>query len=192
MKKIVLLAATALVLTSCALPDIEVDSRSPEPASTATASVASEAPSAPSPTDSPSQEPVADPSAEADEPTDAPAEPTFKRVSARQWKQILKDPDSHFGEHYLIYGVITQFDAATGVDSFRADTGPRRTLDWYDYDDNTFLIGDEEDLADFVEGDIFAAKVTGAGSLTYDTQIGGSTTVPQFTIWKIKRIGQSE
>lgn len=113
----------------------------------------------------------------------------YVRVSSRTWKQIAKNPDAYTGKQLLVYGVITQFDAATGQDLFRADAGPYRSLDWYDYDTNALFGGSESRLADFVEDDIFAAKVIVVGSYTYDTQIGGSTTVPMFKIVAIKRIG---
>lgn len=40
--------------------------------------------------------------------------------------------------------------------------------------------GDESKLANFVQDDIIYAKVVSLGSYSYDTQIGGGTTVPLF------------
>jgi hypothetical protein len=49
----------------------------------------------------------------------------------------------------------------------------------FDYDTNTMLTGDTELLSDLVEDDEFRANVVVDGSHSYDTQIGGHTTVPQ-------------
>lgn len=99
-------------------------------------------------------------------------------MSARQWKLIAKNPDAYLGKHYVVYGRVTQFDAATGTETFRADVAHRRMSDEYDYETNTMLSGSESDLTNLVEDDIFRADVTVLGSLSYDTQIGGQTTVP--------------
>ncbi|WBC08377.1 hypothetical protein [Micromonospora sp. WMMA1947] len=81
---------------------------------------------------------------------------------------------------------MTQFDAATGTDTFRADVAHRRMSDEFDYETNTILSGSGTDLADLVEDDIFRAKVIVLGSFSYDTQISGSTTVPLLQIDSIK------
>ncbi|MBM2621062.1 hypothetical protein JIG36_36735 [Actinoplanes sp. LDG1-06] len=111
---------------------------------------------------------------------------TFKRLSAREWKKIAKTPDDYIGKTYVVYGVVTQFDAATGPDGFRADADGVRHRDEYDYDTNSLFLGDAALLADLVEDDQFVAKVTVAGSYSYDTQIGGSTTAPQFYVASIQ------
>ena len=51
--------------------------------------------------------------------------------------------------------------------------------------------GDADDLSDVVEDDVFKATVTVLGSYSYDTQIGGNTTVPHLQINKIKVIGNN-
>lgn len=85
-----------------------------------------------------------------------------------------------------MYGRVTQFDAATGTDTFRADVAHRRMAEKYDYETNTMLSGSESDLANLVEDDIFRANVMVLGSYSYDTQIGGSTTVPLLQVDSIK------
>jgi hypothetical protein len=49
----------------------------------------------------------------------APAAPqpakTPKAITARDWAKIAKDPGSHVGEAIIVYGEVTQFDAATGT-----------------------------------------------------------------------------
>ncbi|QIV88371.1 hypothetical protein D3791_15410 [Glutamicibacter mishrai] len=62
----------------------------------------------------------------------------------------------------------------------------------YDYEHNSmFTAGDRlldcEILDDFVADDIVQVTATVLGSLTYDTTIGGSTTVPKFQVVKIKQ-----
>jgi hypothetical protein len=136
-----------------------------------------------------------EPSASATEPaapTPAPAKTVYKKLSTRGFQKLAKDPDSYAGDTYIIWGEITQFDSATGVDTFRADTGAKKKKPSYgfvNYAQNAILTGDESSLSDYVEGDLFRAKVTVVGSYTYDTQIGGSTTVPEFQVDSISRYG---
>lgn len=70
----------------------------------------------------------------------------------------------------------------------RADLGlPRRADDWDDYEHNSVgFAGDGESdcpvLDPFVTDDEVKLWVTTGGSLSDDTQIGGSTTVPTYLI----------
>ncbi|MBU2668289.1 hypothetical protein KOI35_32735 [Actinoplanes bogorensis] len=111
---------------------------------------------------------------------------TFEKLTAREWKKVAKSPDDYLGDHYVVYGVVTQFDAATGSDSFRADVDGVRRASEYDYDTNTMFVGESSVLADLVEDDRFTAKVTVLGSYDYETQIGGSTTVPQLHVVSVQ------
>jgi hypothetical protein len=45
-----------------------------------------------------------------------------------------------------------------------------------------FFTGSDALFADFVQDDVVLVGATGLGSYTYDTQIGGSTTVPLFEV----------
>jgi hypothetical protein len=115
----------------------------------------------------------------------------YKPLSPRQWQLIAKDPDAHMGEAYTVYGVITQFDSATGTDTFRADVDATHHTDDFDYSldgVNTILTGYESDFDNFVQDDEFKAKVTILGSLSYETQIGGETNVPQLMVDDIELI----
>ena len=97
-----------------------------------------------------------------------------------------------WGEAIIIYGRVSQFDAATGTDSFRADVDGvrhRPSYGYVDYPTNTVLAGDVLALADLVEDDLFTAKVTVSGSTSYDTQIGGETTVPSLRVASITVTG---
>ncbi|GAB3069004.1 hypothetical protein [Micromonospora schwarzwaldensis] len=121
--------------------------------------------------------------------TTPPAKPkpvVYGKLTERQWKLIAKNPDSYTGRTYVVYGQVTQFDAATGTDAFRANVGGRNLTYEFEYDTNTLLQGDAGRLSDLVQDDEFQAKVTVLGSFSYDTQIGGETTVPLLRVDSIK------
>ncbi|MEO3743108.1 hypothetical protein [Plantactinospora sp. B5E13] len=135
----------------------------------------------------PTGTPTATPTPAATPTTSKPsARPTYRTLSARQWKLLAKDPDSYVGRTYLVYGVVTQFDAATGDDTFRADVGPKNMADDWDYETNTLLTGTTRQLRNVVDDDEFRANVTVLGSFSYDTQVGGNTTVPLLRIDSIR------
>ena len=148
----------------------------------------------------PSDEPSAEPSETASESPSAstapqPSKKSYKELSSRNFKLLAKDPDAYIGDTYVIYGEITQFDAATGTDTFRADTGPKKlriSYGYVDYDQNSMLNGVEGTLKKLVEGDCFKAKVTVLGSFSYDTQNGGNTTVPLFQVDSISVYGSTD
>lgn len=120
--------------------------------------------------------------------------PVFTDIDSRTWALIARDPDAHSGEMYRVYGHVTQADSATGIDTIRADVDGQPHDDWYDYEVNTIitdLLG-VNDLATVVEGDMFMAEVTVVGSFTYDTQIGGSTTVPLLSLHSITVTGHED
>ncbi|GAA1877615.1 hypothetical protein GCM10009715_25430 [Paeniglutamicibacter psychrophenolicus] len=114
-------------------------------------------------------------------------------VSARKLAKLVKNPDNYKGDVIVVYGEITQFDAATGTCSFRANIANSRKYETWDYEYNSlFTAGDGvEDcpaLDDFVADDQVKMTATSLGSLSYDTQIGGSTTVPYFQVEKISML----
>ena len=152
----------------------------------ATASVAASAPAAAS---------VPAATTKAPEPvrttTAPPAPKDYAAISARDFKLLAKDPDAYAGKAYTIYGYVSQFDSATGTEGFRANTGATKVKasSWYEFDQNSVLTGDEDVLAEIVEDDLFQAKVVVTGSYSYDTQIGGSTTVPSFAVQEITVYG---
>ncbi len=127
--------------------------------------------------------------------TTAPVNPVYRTLTAHGWAQIAKDPDAHAGETYIVYGEVTQFDAATGQSAFRADAGGVRQypddIGYVSYPTNTVLDGDAGTLSPVVENDLFTAKVEVTGSLSYDTQIGGSTTVPELQVDSITVTGHA-
>lgn len=118
-----------------------------------------------------------------------------KTITARDWAKIAKDPDAHKGETIVVYGQVTQFDSATGTDSFRANVdGVKHKVSYgyADYDTNTVLTSAGANLGDVVNRDLFRAEVVVVGSLSYDTSLGGSTTVPQLAVTKIDAIGTAK
>lgn len=104
---------------------------------------------------------------------------SYPAITSRQYALLVKDPDAHIGQKFRIYGYVTQFDAATGPESFLADTATTRGGDWYDYDTNTLISAENANLfKNVVEDDLVTLYVEVLGSESYDTQIGGNTTVP--------------
>ena len=118
---------------------------------------------------------------------------THSALTDNGWALIAKDPDSHSGEGYVVYGEITQFDSATGNDMFRADVGGTYqapdSIGFVNYPTNTFLTGDPGMLANYVQGDTFRADITVTGSYTYTDTMGGSTTVPELQVDSITKTG---
>lgn len=125
-----------------------------------------------------------------------PPSPTFKKITAREWGQIVRNPDAHAGEAYVVYGYVTQADAATGDEAIRASVDGvrhRGEYGWLDYEDNTMLSdGGAPGFADLVNDDIFQAHVVVLGSFDYETALGGETTVPLLDVHKVKVIGTAE
>jgi hypothetical protein len=125
------------------------------------------------------------------EPTVAPPPlPTsYATLTARAWSLLVKAPDNYIGKGYKVWACITQFDAATGLDSFRGQASYAKQAYWFTDGVNTFFTGDEAKLSTFVQDDIVYMTVVAAGSYSYDTQNGGNTTVPLFQVVSIRRIG---
>lgn len=121
----------------------------------------------------------------------------FKEVDERTLALIVKDPDAHVGEQLVVYGSITQFDAATGQCSFLADTSHAQQVSSFDYSNNTLFTARDGTsdcpVADpLVAGDHIKAWVTVLGSFSYETQIGGSTTVPFFELAEVEILPPTE
>jgi hypothetical protein len=113
----------------------------------------------------------------------------YANLSEREWALIAKDPIGNSGKLIIVYGYITQFDAATGLNQFRADVSGINARNNYGFTgDNTFVSGDANMLKNFVAKDYFTAKVIVRGSKTYTTTLNGSITVPQLEIVEISRL----
>jgi hypothetical protein len=59
----------------------------------------------------------------------------------------VKAPDKYTGGHYVVWACVTQFDAATGSDSFRGQASYKKLTYWYSDGDNALFNGDEDALA---------------------------------------------
>lgn len=134
-------------------------------------------------TPSPSaQKPAATP-----KPAAKPKPTTYAKLTARAWLKIAKAPDAAAERAIIVHGEVTQFDSATGTNTFRARVDGVRHELGFDYPTNTILTGAGADLRDVVEGDQFTASVRVLGGYTYETQLGGVTTVPELMVDKIQR-----
>ena len=111
-------------------------------------------------------------------------------ITERDWQMIAKDPATSEGRRIVVYGRITQFDAATGRTGFRAEVrGTRFPVDeaYPDGTVNTLLDGSEADLGPLVEGDVFRAEATVTDATSYETQLGGRTVAPHLDVTAIQR-----
>ena len=136
------------------------------------------------PPPTPTPKPTAKP-----KPTATPKPVTYATLTSRQWAKVVKAPDAMTGKGYKVWACISQFDAATGPSTFLAQTSYRNETYWYTDGVNAIFTGDEQELAEFVEGDLVAISAMTVGSFSYDTQAGGTATVPQFFIAKIQHKG---
>ncbi len=114
-------------------------------------------------------------------------------LTERDLALLVKSPDSHEGQTIILYAHITQFDAATGECTFRANISYMKMDKSYEYDANAvFRAGDGgigcQALSGFVTDDEVQITATSLGSISYDTQIGGRTTVPAFRVEKIASV----
>lgn len=169
-----------------------------ETSTTAQTTSASTAPSSSATTEPGTPEPSTSPSTASAKPsptrTYKPKPISYKNLSDRDWKLLAKNPDRYAGNHFIVYANVTQFDSATGDDTFRADAAGRdmRSYGFWDGADNALFTGTARQLRNVVAGDVVRAKVTVVGSFSYETQIGGETTVPLFSVDKIQVIGSTD
>lgn len=101
---------------------------------------------------------------------------------------IVKNPDAVKGQTFVMVVNITQFDAATGACNFRGywDNEPREYNFEYGGDNALFTSGNGDTDCPVFDGidqnDTIRVWATSLGSFSYDTQVGGSTTVPSFDV----------
>ncbi|MDR0959041.1 MAG: DUF2510 domain-containing protein [Propionibacteriaceae bacterium] len=106
---------------------------------------------------------------------------TYSAVSNRDWLLVERDPDSFIGKKYVLYGRVTQADAATGTTSIRVDTAGERPESVWDYDVNTIVTANEDLLKTIVKDDLVTLYVSVMRAYTYDTSIGGTATAVMVT-----------
>lgn len=116
----------------------------------------------------------------------------YKPLTDRDFALLVKDPDAHASEMVIIYGQVSQFDAATGTSEFRANTGalpPSGPVTIYEQ--NSYVTVPDPGLtANVVKDDVLRIYATVAGSYSYELQRGGETTVPRFTAYIIDNLTQ--
>jgi hypothetical protein len=175
------LAAGSALIFGIALGASRDGAITAEPAARATATTPTATEDAPNP-------PLPSPSTTVQSEPKEPSKPVEAvKVTERQWAKVVKNPDAHRGERYIIYGQVTQLDSATGPNTFRAETAHTVTTEYGFYQGaDTVLTGNEEDLPELVEGDVFRATVTVIGSFDDDTDMAGNKSVPYLTVDKLK------
>jgi hypothetical protein len=108
---------------------------------------------------------------------------TYQALTPREFALLVKNPDASIGRKVVLYGVVTQFDKATGQNSFIARTGAEPG----DYSENSiFYAHDQSILSSVVAEDTVTIWCTGNGTETYTTQSNGERTVPKFWVNIIK------
>jgi hypothetical protein len=173
---VVAAAAIPVLVVAAALLVALLMPAAPEPPALSTT------PAAPVPTAAPPTGAISLPAARP-----APA----RAISTREWQQMVKNPDAHVGDSVIVFGHVTQFDAGTGTESFRANVDGVAHRQSYEYDINTMLGGDPAVLENLVQGDLFRAEVVVRGSYTYTTTMGGQTTVPLLWVTAVKATGSA-
>lgn len=103
---------------------------------------------------------------------------------------LVKDPDANKGKTIVLFAKITQFDAATGDCIFRANIAHKKMENSWDYTENAVFGGAGgksgcSALKGFVAGDEVKVTATSLGSISYETQVRGNTTVPAFRVEQI-------
>ncbi|WP_190243012.1 hypothetical protein [Arthrobacter globiformis] len=114
-------------------------------------------------------------------------------LSERDLALLVKSPDSYSGKTMVLYAKITQFDAATGKCIFRAGIAHKKMENSWDYDENSVFRGGDgssncPSLDGFVSDDEVRITATSLGSVSYETQIRGNTTVPAFKVETIASV----
>ena len=122
---------------------------------------------------------------------------SFTEIDDRNWALIAKDPDSHVGTSIILYGNIMQFDSATGNCAMLVSTAGTQKEYSYEYEQNTMAVSGDGDrdcpaFEPLVEGDNVKLWVTVTQSFSYDTQIGGNTTVPMVEVWQAELLPATE
>lgn len=117
----------------------------------------------------------------------APDLEAFEEVDERTLAQIVKAPDDHVGQQIILYGHVTQLDAATGPCMMRVSASHTQQGERYAYEHNTVgysgdAVSECPVLDPLVTDDEVKLWVTIDGSISYDTQIGGNTIVPAYEV----------
>ncbi len=160
-----------------AVPDVTTTPEGPNP-------VESEEAVEPEPEPEPEQPVVPDPA-------------SFGVVDERTFALIAKEPDAHIGTNLIVYGTVNQLDSATGPCNMLLGAAEAQKENSFDYGQNTLATSGDGDNScpvfdPLVEGDHVKMWVTVLGSYSYETQIGGNTTVPAFEAWQAELLPPQE
>ncbi|MEH3157077.1 MAG: hypothetical protein PGN29_17750 [Gordonia paraffinivorans] len=102
---------------------------------------------------------------------------------------IAKNPAAHIGEKVVVYGKVTQFDAATGDDAFRASVDGQ-PQDYNTFTTNTVVTeGLSGILTNVVQDDLVTIYARVEGAFSYDTTMGGSATAPKLRAYVVDVTG---
>ncbi|MGM7677653.1 DUF4190 domain-containing protein [Microbacterium sp. A94] len=143
------------------------------------------------------------------EPDPAPEEPvqveqpvapdlsSFVEIDDRSFALIAKDPDAHVGTNLILYGSIMQFDSATGRCAMLVSTAATLKEMSYEYEQNTMAVSGDRNqncpvFDPLVEDDHVKLWATVVQSYSYETQIGGNTTVPMIEVWQAELLPATE
>ncbi|KOS56421.1 hypothetical protein Z051_09400 [Rhodococcus rhodochrous KG-21] len=114
----------------------------------------------------------------------------YEQLSPRDFALIAKDSAAAKNRKIVLYGYVAQFDSVTGANQFRASVDSQQFGSWYDYDHNVIIKASDRNLiANVVEDDLVTMWVEVDEPITYDTTLGGSTTVPSFKVNMIEVTG---
>ncbi|KXF84340.1 hypothetical protein D092_20675 [Rhodococcus ruber Chol-4] len=114
----------------------------------------------------------------------------YEQLNTRDFALIARDSAAAQGRKIVLYGYVSQFDSATGTNQFRASVDSQPLGSWYEYDHNVVIKASDRGLvANVVEDDLITMWVEVDEPLTYDTTLGGSTTVPSFRLNMIQVAG---
>lgn len=180
-----LVVALVLIVGGVALTFNGQETTAPQPLATVTAPMPTSGSPSPAPTESESP---------ADEDY-YPWPSSYSTLTERQWKKIVRDPDRFAGKGVIVYANVFQFDAATGRKAFLAyaSNQDETSYGFWDGDDTVaFVSPDRRTVRNVVEDDVVRVKAVVDSSYSYETQIGGNTTVPLLYIDKIQVIGSTD
>jgi hypothetical protein len=122
-----------------------------------------------------------------------PATASYAVLSDHDFALLVKDPAAAKGQKYVLYGVVTQFDAATGTCAFLAGTSNVDQASAYSFNQNTWIdsvksAGKCPLVTNVVQGDHIKLSIVVEGDYSYDTQAGGNTTVPRVKLTAVEEL----
>ena len=114
---------------------------------------------------------------------------TYAKLAKADWTKVLGAADRTVAKGYQVWACITQFDTATGRESFRAAASYRKEPSWSRLATNAYFNGTEKQLAPISPGDVVQMNVVGLGPFDYPTNASGTTTLPTFYVTRIAKKG---